>query len=226
MIPDRHQNFSQKATSVAFCISVLFFLLHAAAAAAAEWHVRVRYVIDGDTLVLATGDHLRLAGIDAPELRHKDRPGQYFGREARDMLRELVDGQTLILERDELERDRYNRLVGDARLEDGRSVCQLMVEQGGAFVYPHLSYRVASPEEHLLAAQRSAMNRQVGFWPVILRLPPAEYTGSRRSMRFHSSSCPNGRRIGASNRIRFSTPGEAFAQGYAPARECTPWPGD
>lgn len=226
MIPDRHQNFSQKATSVAFCVCTLLYLLLAASACAEEWHVRVRHVIDGDTVVLENGDHLRLAGIDAPELPHKDRPGQYFGRESRDMLRDLVAGQTLVLERDSLERDRYKRLVGDAHLEDGRSICQLMVEQGGAFVYPHLSYRVASQDELLLAAQRSAMTRQVGFWPVILRLPPADYTGSRRSMRFHSSSCPNGRRIGASNRIRFSTPGEAFAQGYAPARECTPWPGD
>ena len=40
-------------------------------------------VLDGDTLVLESGERLRLRGIDAPELRHGNDPGQYYGVESK-----------------------------------------------------------------------------------------------------------------------------------------------
>jgi micrococcal nuclease len=237
MNPDRDPIRLSKATlQVAFFFGALRTLAAAAvvlcllvpAASAGDWRVRVEKVLDGDTVVLEGGERLRLRGIDAPEVGHKDAPGQYYGREATEALAALVAGKSISLDRDELDRDRYGRLVGLARLGDGRLVSLAMIEQGAAFVYPHHSDRDAELGRRLLLAQVSAMARGQGFWPALLRSPDAGrgYLGNRNSRRFHALSCAQGRTVGTANQVRFSSLSEAFAAGFAPARECTPWPGE
>lgn len=183
-------------------------------------------VLDGDTVVLETGESLRLRGIDAPEVRHKASPGQYYAKESTSALRELVQGRVLLLDKSELDTDRYGRLVGLAKFDDGRIVNLLMIQDGAAFVYSHPSDRDKDMAGRLLSAQISAMNRGKGFWPKILGASFASnpYTGNMNSKRFHSAACSTGSRITKSNRVYFSSLREAFASGYAPARECTPWP--
>jgi micrococcal nuclease len=133
-----------------------------------------------------------------------------------------------MLDRDELDTDRYGRLVGVARRIDGRVVNLLMIEHGAAFVYPHPSDKDQGLARRLLVAQISAMSRGAGFWPHVLGLPGAGdgFVGTRNSRRFHVLSCRQGRKISPANRVFFSSLREAFAAGYAPARECTPWPVD
>ncbi|HCU68943.1 MAG TPA: nuclease [Desulfomicrobium sp.] len=207
------------ASAVVLCLLVQTVL-------AGDWRVRVEKVLDGDTVALDGGERLRLRGIDAPEVGHKGTPGQYYGLEATEALATLVAGKTIALDRDELDRDRYGRLVGLARLDDGRLVNLAMIEQGAAFVYPHHSDGDAELGHRLLQAQVAAMTRGKGFWPALLRSAAAErgYLGNRNSRRFHALSCAQGRTVGTANQVRFSSLSEAFAAGFAPARECTPWP--
>lgn len=208
-----------------FC-AVLGVVLWFSVAAAETWRVRVDFVLDGDTVVLETDERLRLRGIDAPEVKHGDRSGQYYGRESKAMLRDLTHGRDVFLDRDELDRDRYGRLVGIARLGDGRVVNMVLVEEGAAFVYPHSSDGDPEFDARLVEAQRLAMARGAGFWPRILDLPAASkrYIGTKSSRRFHTMGCAKGRIISARNRVEFSSLQEAFAAGFAPARGCTPWP--
>lgn len=182
--------------------------------------------MDGDTLALRGGERLRLRGIDAPEVLHKDKPGQYYGTESMKVLSSLVAGQDLFLERAELDTDRYGRLVGMARLGDGRVVNLIMIEEGAAFVYPHASDKDSEMARKLFAAQVTAIGRGNGFWPQVLGSPDAltGFVGTRNSRRFHTVSCPLGREVKARNRVTFSSLREAFSAGYAPARECTSWP--
>jgi micrococcal nuclease len=222
-----------KATSVAFFFGALrrFWLAGllciflAQGAWGGTWRVRAAEVLDGDTLVLASGERLRLRGIDAPEIRHKGSPGQYHGEESRRILQTLVAGRDLFLDRSELGTDRYGRMVGQVRLGDGRTLSLLLVESGAAFVYPHPSDTDKGMAGRLLAAQTSAMNKGLGFWPKLLAAPAAgkAYLGTRSSRRFHALSCATGRKVKPANQVRFSSLREAFAAGYAPARECTPW---
>ena len=69
--------------------------------------VRVAEVIDGDTVVIGSGQHVRLIGIDTPE---RDTCGY---REASEALRSLVEGHTVRLVNPESVRDedRYGRLL-------------------------------------------------------------------------------------------------------------------
>ena len=69
--------------------------------------VRVVEVIDGDTVVIGTGQHVRLIGIDTPE---RDTCGY---REAAEALRTLVEGHQVRLVNPESvqDEDRYGRLL-------------------------------------------------------------------------------------------------------------------
>lgn len=223
-----------KATSVAFffgcltriSLACLICCCLALSAAAQTWRVQVADVLDGDTLVLSTGERLRLRGIDSPEIRRRDKPGQYFGTESRKILTALVRGRDIYLDRQELGADRYGRLVGVARLGDGRLINLVMIEEGAAFVYPHSSDKDKDLAKRLVAAQVTAMRRGQGFWPKILSLPAARkgYVGTISTRRFHTLGCSTGQQVKKRNQIHFSSLGEAFEAGYAPARECTPWP--
>ena len=204
----------------------LALLLPAARVWAETWRVGVEAVVDGDTLALRGGQRLRLRGIDAPEVLHKDKPGQYYGTESKNVLSSLVEGQDLFLDKAELDTDRYGRLVGTAKLGDGRVLNLIMIEDGAAFVYPHASDKDSGMAGKFFAAQVSAIGRGKGFWPRVLGSPDAlkGFVGTRNSRRFHTLSCPLGREIKARNRVTFSSLREAFSAGYAPARECTSWP--
>src|SRR5437763_794850 len=39
-------------------------------------------VVDGDTLLLQSGERVRLIGVDTPEIKHPKKPVEYFSREA------------------------------------------------------------------------------------------------------------------------------------------------
>lgn len=207
-------------------LACLTLCLLSVSAGAETWRVRAVSVLDGDTVVLDTKQRLRLRGIDAPELPHGSSPGQYYGKESKKILAALVMGRDLLLDREELDTDRYGRLVGSARLMDGRVLNALMVEAGAAFVYSHRTDQDCGLGDRLLALQREAMRQGRGFWPRILALPapPGAFVGSRSSMRFHAAACTNARKIKPGNRMFFSSLRQAFEAGYAPARECTPWP--
>ena len=187
--------------------------------------VRVAWVYDGDTCRLESGERVRLAGIDAPELGHDGTPGQYYALESKAALRRLVRGVSLRFVGVGEGRDRFDRLLGELLLPDGTSVGERLVAEGAAFFFRFDDLPPAMAER-LLAAQRRAMAAGKGFWPRLLAqpAPAAPYRGNAASGRFHAPDCPDGARIGRRNVQLLPTLSEAFARGFAPARECTPWP--
>jgi hypothetical protein len=59
--------------------------------------VKVRRVIDGDTLTLETGEIVRLIGVDTSETKHPKTPVQRFGQEATAFTKRLVEGREVRL---------------------------------------------------------------------------------------------------------------------------------
>ena len=82
-------------------------------------------VVDGDTIVLDSGETVRYIGIDTPEV------DECYGSEATEMNRQLVEGKTAILISDVEERDRYDRLLRYV-VVDGRFVNAELVRLGYA----------------------------------------------------------------------------------------------
>src|SRR5262245_39753543 len=56
----------------------------------------VERVVDGDTLVLAGGDRVRLIGVDTPETHHPTKPAQPFGQEAYTFTRRMTEGKQVV----------------------------------------------------------------------------------------------------------------------------------
>lgn len=79
------------------------------------------WVIDGDTIVI-NKVHIRLAGIDAPEIDHR------YGQSAKRALMKLCRGQVITAVTDGS--TSYERAVATCTLEDGRDLSAEMVRLG------------------------------------------------------------------------------------------------
>jgi micrococcal nuclease len=140
----------------------LVLLLAAPASATERQFFRIQYVIDGDTVVLANGEHVRLVQIDAPEV-YPER--ECYGAQARSALRRLLPaGTTVRVEADpRLDRvDRYGRLL--RYLYRGPTNVNLeLVREGAAtvYLYGHDRGRYAGA---LLQAGTAARAARRGLW--------------------------------------------------------------
>src|SRR5688572_26190887 len=60
----------------------------------------VERVVDGDTLLLQSGERVRLIGVDTPETKHPKKSVERFGKEASEFTRHMVEGKRVRLEFD------------------------------------------------------------------------------------------------------------------------------
>ena len=100
--------------------------------------VLVRFVVDGDTIDVATVGRVRLLGIDAPEIGRGFETSAPFAREARERLTQLVLHRWVRLEREGATRDVYNRHLAYVVTEDGLCVNAALVRDGLARVSARL----------------------------------------------------------------------------------------
>lgn len=124
-------------------------------------NILVRRVIDGDTIELENGEHVRYIGIDAPETVDPRKPVQCFGIEASRRNRELVEGKEVVLEKDISDRDRYGRLLRYVRLRD-KLINLVLVQEGYARVFaypPDVKYG-----GEFIQAEKTARERNLGLW--------------------------------------------------------------
>lgn len=131
-------------------------------------------VVDGDTIrVGIEGEvyRLRYIGIDTPETKHPERPIEWMGPEASRANAELVQGQTVYLEKDVSETDQYGRLLRYVFLADGTFVNAELVRRGYAQVTtypPDVKY-----QDLFLELQREARENERGLWGPTPTPPPA-----------------------------------------------------
>lgn len=118
----------------------------------------VERVVDGDTLVCAGGDRVRLLLIDTPEMDQEP-----FGHLAKTILEALAPpGTELQLRLDVQERDRYGRLLAYAYLPDGRMANRELARRG--FAQPMTIPPNVRHVELMRAAADSARLETAGFW--------------------------------------------------------------
>jgi micrococcal nuclease len=180
----------------------------------------IRYVYDGDTAVLKTGEEVRYLGIDAPEIGHCGEKSDFMALESRNYNLHLVRNASVRLEFDEEKKDRYGRLLAYVFLENGDMVNMRLVRKGFALVLvkkPNMKHF-----SQLLECQRQAITEKLGIWRKPTERKEPYYLASRDSYRFHRPSCPLGRKIARRNLVRFETTEKAYWEGYSPCRECKP----
>lgn len=146
----------------------------------------VKAVYDGDTVLLATREEsrlkVRLYGIDAPETRKPDKPGQPYGAISRRTLMYKIMGRQVSAEIVDI--DQYKRAVAIIRY-GGRDINREMVAEGMAWAYRQ--YLHGSYESEYIGAENLARSRRAGLWREPNPQPPWEFrnghTGKRSQRR-------------------------------------------
>lgn len=135
----------------------------------------VSRVIDGDTIKLSNGEHVRLIGIDTPESRYNKKLERDVARSRKDIneilkmgkvasnfTKGLVEDKKVRLEFDVEKRDRYGRLLAYVYLEDGTFVNAKIIGEGYAQVMtipPNVKYA-----GYFLKLQKEAREKKKGLW--------------------------------------------------------------
>ena len=198
-------------------VCLLSFLFQQASLAD-NWSL-VKWVIDGDTVVLADGQKMRYIGINAPEIAHDDHDAEPFGEVSKRYNALLVNRKKVRLEFDKERFDHYHRLLAYVFLENDSFVNAAILSNGYAYLMrhrPNVKY-----DSVLLQSQRSAMSAKKGIWQN-WKENKNTVIGNKNSHRFHLRTCPYGKRIKSRNRIVFDKKWDAYWEGYAPGKRCMP----
>ena len=168
-----------------FIVLVLLFMVWigglATAAAGAKWDcgivALVTRVFDGDTVDVAGLGHVRLLGIDAPEIGGPfERPAP-FALEARDELQSLLLQRWARFECDGDPEDVYGRRLAYVTLETGEFINARLVRDGLARVSAR---RRLQRWDQLRQAEAEAQMWRRGMWGDRPRVPPESYRLRRR----------------------------------------------
>ena len=173
---------------------------------------KVKKVLDGDTIVLESGDKIRYLCIDSPE------EGEPFHDEAKRVNDSVVLGKAVRVEFDRKAKDRYGRHLGYVWL-DTLLVNDYLLRRGLVSVY------YFKPNDRYLArfvsSAKAARAKKLGIWS----LPHSEldyYDGNKNSHRVHRPDCPQARGVKAKNRVEFESLFDAADAGFAFCRTCKP----
>ena len=143
---------------ISFLILILLlFLSHAQT-------YKVERVVNGDTLLLTNGERVRLIGVDTPETKHPEKPVEYFGKEACQFTRGLVEGKEVRLEYDQTRRDIFNRILAYAYLMDGTFLNAEIIKQGYGFAYTKHPFKHMEEFRQYEREAREAREAQRGLW--------------------------------------------------------------
>ncbi len=153
-------NYKSSTKAIYSLILVLVWILFSNALGQQIWRTCVK-VIDGDTIVLDGNEIVRLIGIDTPETKDPRKPVQYYGREAYEFTKKLVEGKKVRLAYDLNKKDKYGRTLAYVYLEDGRFLNAEVVKQGYGFAYRYFLFKYF---DEFKQYEREARENEIGLW--------------------------------------------------------------
>ena len=126
-------------------------------------------VVDGDTIIVEVGgleERVRYIGMDAPESVRPSFPIEEWGREASAANADLVEGESVVLERDVSDTDRFGRLLRYVWLHEDTGewllvnleLVRLGYANAGSFP-PDVKYN-----DEMHTAEREARDADRGLW--------------------------------------------------------------
>ena len=95
---------------------------------------KVKFVYDGDTLLLTDKRKIRIIGVDTPETKHHKQKEQAYAAKATEALRELLKRfhNQVSLQYGAQRKDRYSRILAHVFLADGTNISNWLLERGFA----------------------------------------------------------------------------------------------
>ena len=122
-------------------------------------------VIDGDTVELKNGERLRYNDIDTPETVHPSKPVECYGPQASAKNKELVEGEIILVELGNPERDRYGRLLGYVYVDDLFVNAELV---RGGYAEVNSYGNPGSKLSNLFDIEKNAKKSMKGLWGACL----------------------------------------------------------
>ena len=148
--------------------AVLLATFAALALAGGQEFVKVKRVIDGDTIMLESGERVRLIGVDTPETVRPKTPVEQFGKEASAFTGRMVEGKRVRLEYDPANAVRghkdntsQRRTLAYVFLEDGTLLNAEIIRQGYGYALTRFPF---SRMEEFRRLEREARDRRRGLW--------------------------------------------------------------
>jgi len=105
------------------------------------YNAKLERIVDGDTFdccldlgfdVKLHKQRVRLAGIDTPESRTRDKAEKKLGLAAKERLKELCNGKIKVKS---LGKGKYGRILGIPYTEEGKDICKMLIKEGHAVEY-------------------------------------------------------------------------------------------
>lgn len=168
----KNQSFGRRSGDITgalfFALAVLASAELNAACSAPEsdyFEVGSAFAIDGDTIVLNDGRHLRLIGVNTPEMERDRKPNQLLAVAAKRATNKFLKTATYLRIYPGVETsDRYGRLLAHVNNQRGESLEETLVAGG-------LAYYIAVPPNLALgnclsAAEGRARSEKLGLWSV------------------------------------------------------------
>lgn len=193
---------------------------------------RVRTVVDGDTIALENGVHIRYNGVNAPEMGHFVKDRAPLAEEATARNVQLVEGKNVRvkLSRDPL--DMYGRVCARVFVIEGDPAHPTReTEIGAVLLKEGLAKLMAlgtTPEEtrDLKKLEEEAKQAKVGMWGLEEKLrkegSAKPYCAAEKSAIYHLIACPTAKRISPQNLHLYASSDDAEAAGLKPCNKCVP----
>lgn len=182
--------------------------------------VYVKRAVDGDTLLLRSGERVRLIGVDTPESVHREKPVEFFAKEASKFTKKMVQRKFVWLEYGDEQYDAYDRILAYVFLEDGTFLNAELIKQGYAFSYNRFPHKYL---DQFRQYEKEARLNAVGLWG---RFSKGDnrydlmWIGSKDKQVFHHPSCRKGVAIPEKDCQRFYSKYSPRDQGYKPCHYC------
>ena len=122
---------------VSFLLFSVVFLIYLLNTKANLNLVKIKNCYDGDTCTTENGEKIRLACIDAPEIRGKN-ADPLKAKASKEFINNLLSNKKVKIKR--IDTDRYGRTVAEIFVK-GTNIQKLMVKNGFAKIYRKYSFQ-------------------------------------------------------------------------------------
>jgi micrococcal nuclease len=188
--------------------------------------VKVARVVDGDTIVLEDGMHVRYRGCDTPETFRFLRDPQPHSEKATARNRELVEGAWVRLRfppEGMPAIDAHGRILAEVWVDAddwaaAPAVAETLIREGLAKVSTFELDRATS--QRLRAAEAEARDAERGLWAAAPAEPAERFVASRRGRMVHREACEYAARISPKNLMIFNSLEAALHTGRRKCPTC------
>lgn len=189
----------------------------------AEDEAKVKEVISGDSMILDSGEIVKLIGVSMP--KDMDEPKRdYFMKASKEFSERAIkdNGRSVRLEYCERKRDEFNNVLAYVYIDNlllNAELIKMGLYDISADFYDKKYLEIYD------SARSEAKNQKRGIW-ADLNVQKEKYTGAvvgnNRNRKYHKYDCRYVVLINDSNKKKFKDQDEAISAGYTPCSFCRP----